>query len=61
MLGAGVLEIYTNLINHEKAIVRKEVIWALSVVLARNPQKTQLCIDLGLVTNIIEKIAVEGD
>ena len=55
----GLLQQFVELIDFEKPVIRKEVIWSLSNILARSPERIQLCIDLGLVEKLIVKMAVD--
>ena len=41
--------------------MRKEVVWALSCILARSPEHVQQCMDLGLTQNLTEKMSRDGD
>ena len=59
IVDSGLLQQFVELIDFEKPVIRKEVIWSLSNILARSPERIQLCIDLGLVEILIEKMAVD--
>ena len=59
IVDSGLLQQFVQLIDYEKPVVRKEVIWSLSNILARSPERIQMCIDLGLVEKLIGKMAVD--
>ena len=61
ILNANLLQLFIELIDFEKAVIRKEVIWSLSNILARSPERIQLCLDNGLVLKLINKMAVDPD
>ena len=59
IVDSGLLQQFVQLIDYEKPVIRKEVIWSLSNILARSPERIQMCIDLGLVEKLIGKMAMD--
>lgn len=53
----GVLEAFTQLLNHPKKAIRKEICWSISNVTAGNEAQIQRCIDIGLIEKIIHMMA----
>lgn len=61
IVNAGILEMFTSLIDHPKAAIRQEIVQALSTLMVHSTRRVQKCIELGLVENIITKMASDGD
>ena len=49
----GVLEAFTQLLDHPKKAIRKEICWSISNVTAGNAEQIQRCINIGLIDKII--------
>lgn len=49
----GVLESFTQLLDHPKKAIRKEICWSISNVTAGSTEQIQKCIDIGLIDKII--------
>lgn len=46
---AGVLPIFKKMIDHNKALMRKEIVWSLSNVMADSPEMVAECLSNGLI------------
>lgn len=56
-IDCGVLEAFTQLLDHPKKAIRKEICWSISNVTAGNPTQIQHCIDIGLIDKVIGLMA----
>ena len=61
VVNAGILSKFLELIDHDKPVIRKEVVWSLSNIVARSPEHVQYCLELGLIEKLIGKMATDPE
>ena len=52
-IDCGVLEAFTQLLDHPKKAIKKEICWSISNVTAGSPEQIQKCLDIGLIDKVI--------
>ena len=52
-INAGIVELFSKMIDHQKPVMRKEVAWSLANVLAESAERVQQCLDAGIVQSLI--------
>jgi len=55
-----VLEAFTQLLDHPKKAIRKEICWSISNVTAGTSDQIQKCLDIGLIDKVISLMAVSS-